>query len=218
MKTYVVIGLSTFGQYMVKYLAQKQINVVAIDLNERRIDAVKEWLSKGVIGNAKDRTVLEKLGVRDCEGVILSLGSNINDSIILLLYLKEMEVAQVYIKVHDEDHAKIASLIHTAEVIFPERDSAYVLAQKIDNPNVLDYVPLGTDSSIVDWIPAPSLIGKRLGETCLKKDYNVKIVSVQQTEPENTKVVPNGNYVVKESDVLVLIGANEDLERLKKLK
>lgn len=216
-KTYVVIGLSTFGQYMVRYLANKEIEVVAIDHDESRLEAVKPYLAKGVIGDAKDRDTLEKLGVKEADGVVVTLGEQINDSIIVLLYLKEFGVEEVYFKVINEDHAKVAGLIDNAEIIFPERDSAYSLAQKIDNPNVLDFVPLASDYSIIDWIPAESMVGRKLNETRLKSDFNVKVVSIEQTEPERVKMVPRGNYIIKKSDILVIIGSNDDLDRVKKL-
>lgn len=217
MKTFVVIGLSSFGKYLAQFLHERNFEVIAIDSNEERVEEVKPYVTKGIIGNAKDKETLQKIGVEDADGVIVTLGEKVDDSLLVIFHLKELEVKNLYVKVLNEDHAKIVNLIETSEIIFPERESAFKLAQRIDNPNVLDYIPLSEGYSIIDWAPSKSFTGKSLGELDLKNEYGIQVVSIEETVPDRVKMIPRAGHVIKDSDVLVLIGKNEDLERLKKM-
>ena len=218
MKTYVIIGLSSFGRYLAQFLAERHFYVIAIDIDEARVQAVKPFVSKGIIGNAKDVETLEKLGVKKADGVVVSLEEKVDDSMVIIYHLRQLGVTNLYVKVLNDDHAKIVRLIEDADIIFPEKESAFKLAQRIDNPNILDYVPLSEDYSVIDWEPTKSFIGKTLGELDLKNKYGVQIISVEETIPNRVKLIPKSSHVLKESDILVVVGKNEDLEKLKNLE
>ena len=217
MKNYIIIGLSSFGRYLAQFLSEKYFHVIAIDSDESRVNQVKSIVSKGIVTEIKDMDTLVKIGVQKADGVIVSLDDEVNDSLIIIYHLRQLGVKNIYIKVLNEDHAKIINLIGNFEIIFPERDSAFKLAQRIDNPNILDYVPISEEYSILDWVPTGKYIGKRIGDVDLKKKYNVLVISVEEMVPNRTMLIPKANHVIKDSDVLVVIGKNEDLARLKKL-
>lgn len=218
MKSYVIIGLSSFGRYLAQFLSERHFYVIAIDSDEQRVQEVKPFVTKGIIGNAKDLETLDKLGVKKADGVIVSLGEKVDDSMVIIYHLKQLGVKKLYVNVLNDDHAKIIQFIEEAEVVFPEWESAYRLAQRIDNPSILDYVPLSEDYGIIDWVPTKSFIGKTLGELDLRNKYGVQIVSVEETVPDRVKLIPRGSHLLKESDVLVIIGKNEDLDKLKRLQ
>ncbi len=218
MKSYIIIGLSTFGKYLTQYLYEKGFEVIAIDSEEERVEEVKPYLLEGIVGNAKEKDTLKKIGVQDVDGVIVSLGQKVDDSLLVILHLKELKVQNIYVKVLTDDHAKIINMIEASDIVFPERDSAYRLAQRIDNPNILDYIPLTEEYSIIDWAPTESFIGKTIGEIDLRKQYGVQVVSIEETRPERVKLIPRSTHVIKASDTLVIIGENENLEKLKKLE
>jgi trk system potassium uptake protein TrkA len=217
MKSYVIIGLSSFGKYLAQFLTERNFYVIVIDSDESRVQEAKPFVSKGLVGNIKDIETLEKLGVQKADGVIVSLGEKVDDSMLLIYYLKQLGVENIYVKVISAEHAKIVELLGAVELIFPERESAFRLAQRIDNPNIIDYIPLTEGYSIVDWIPSESIVGKRIGELNLKNKYGIQVVSVEETLPERMKLIPRATHVIKKSDVLIVVGRNEDLERLKNL-
>ncbi len=218
MKTFVIIGLSTFGQYMAQYLAERKFNIVAIDADEQRVERVKPYVKKGIIADATDKETLKKLGLKDADAVIVSLGESIDASLLAVLYLRELGCKEIHVKVLTEEHAKILNLIGVSEIIFPERDSAYKIAQRIDNPNILDYVPVIEGYSIVDLAPPASFTGKTLGELDLRNKYGVQVIIIKEIIPENVVVIPTASHVIKDSDLLVVMGKNEDLDRVKSLK
>ena len=217
MKTFIIIGLSSFGQYLAQFLSERSFNVIAIDNDETRVNQVKEYVNKGILTNAKDLETLQKIGAQKADGVIVSLGEKVDDSMVILYHLKQLGVKKLYVKVLNDDHSKIIKLIGDVEIIFPEWESAFKLAQRIDNPNVLDFVPLSDEYSILDWLPTSKFIGKSIGESDLKDKFNVMVISVEETVPSRTKLIPKSNHIIKESDILVLIGRNEDLEKVKKI-
>lgn len=218
MKTFVIIGISSFGRYLAQFLSEKSFNVIAIDNDESRINEVKDYVNKGIVTDAKDVKTLQKLGVQKADGVIVSLGEKVDDSMVIIYHLKQLGVKNLYVKVLSDDHIKIINLVKEAEIIFPEWDSAYKLAQRIGNPNILDFIPLSEEYSILDWIPTRDFVGKTIGETEFRDKYNVMVISIEETVPDRTKLIPRSTHVIKASDVLVLIGQNEDLEKLNKLK
>ncbi len=218
MKSYILIGLSSFGKYLARFLADRGFNVTVIDTREELVEEIKPHISCGIIGNAKDKETLKKIGVEEADGVVVSLGEKVDDSLLVIYHLKELNVKELYVKVLTEEHAQIVNLIEASEIIFPERESAYKLAQRIDNPNVLDYIPLHEGYSIIDWAPPEDFFGKTLRDLDLKRNYNVQVISIEETVPDRIKLVPKANHVIKDSDVLVVMGTNEDLERLKALK
>lgn len=215
MQSFVIIGLSTFGRYLAQYLAEREFDVVVIDSDESKVEEVKPFVNKGIIANAKDKETLNRLGLKESDAVIVSLGDKMDESLLVVLYLNEIGAENVYVKVQTEEHAKIINMIGNAEIIFPERDSAFKLAQRIDNPNILDYVPLAEGYSVIDWSPSRGFIGKSIGELDLQKKYGVQVISVEETVPERVKLIPKADYVIKDSDILVIVGKNEDIQRLK---
>lgn len=215
MKSFVIIGLSSFGKYLAQFLHERGFRIIAIDSDEERVEEVKSFVNKGIIGNAKDKETLQKIGVEEADGVIVSLGEKVDDSLLVIFHLKELGIKNLYVKVLTEEHAKIVNLIEMSDIIFPERESAFKLAQRIDNPNILDYIPLSEGYSIIDWAPSEKFIGKSLGELKLKNNFNIQVVSIEETVPNRVKLIPRASHVIKESDILVIIGKNEDLERLK---
>lgn len=217
MKTFIIIGLSSFGRYLTQFLSEKSFQVIAIDSDENNLNQVKEHISKGIVSDAKDMDILQKIGAQKADGVIVSLGEKVDDSMVIIYHLKKLGIKKLYVRVLNDDHAKIVNLIGDADIIFPEWDSAFRLAQRIDNPNILDFVPLSGEYSIMDWMPIDAVIGKSIAESELKKEYNVMVISIEETLPKRIKLIPRSNHIIKESDVLVLIGRNEDLEKLKKL-
>lgn len=218
MKTFVIIGLSTFGQYMAQYLAERNFDVVVIDSDENRVERVKPYVKKGIIADATDKETLKKIGIHEADAVIVSLGESIDASLLAVLYLKELGCKEIHVKVLTEEHAKILNIIGVSEIIFPERDSAYKIAQRIDNPNILDYVPVIEGYSIVDLAPPASFTGKTLGELDLRNKYGAQVIIIKEIIPENVVVIPTASHIIKDSDLLVVMGKNEDLERLKSLK
>ncbi len=154
MKNIAVIGLSSFGYYLCEALNKYGFNIMAIDLDEAIVQKVKPFVRKAVIGDARDKKFLMQLGIEDFDTVIISVGSKMDTSILITLYLKELKINEIIAKAINEDHAKILEKIGATRIIFPERDMGVRMANTIASPNFLEFIPLTEGFSLIEVCPA----------------------------------------------------------------
>ena len=217
-RKFAVIGLSTFGEYLTKYLSDTGFQVMAMDANEVKVDKVKNTVSKAVVADARDKETLENIGITDFDVVIVSLGDQIDASILVTLYLKELGVKEIIAKASTEDHGKILDRVGATTIIFPERDVAYRLAKSLENINVLDAIPLSPGVSILEFGPPNSFLGKTLKELDISNRFRIQIIVIKELVPENLVIVPRADHVIKDSDILIGVGTDEDFEKILKEK
>ena len=136
-------------------------------------------------------------------------------SILTTLNLREIGIKRILAKAKSEPHGRILYRVGAHEVFFPEKDFAYSLAEKLHNPNMLEYLPVIGGYSIVEFIPPKEFIGKSLKELDLINKYGVQVVAVKEMVPDKLHLIPTGKFVIKDSDVLILLGPDEALEKLR---
>jgi len=217
-RKFAVIGISTFGEYLSKHLADAGFQVMIVDSDELKIDKVKNFVSKAIVTDARDKETLENIGVTDFDVVVVSLGDKIDASILVTLYLKELGVKEIIAKASTEDHGKILHRIGATSVIFPERDAAFRLAKSLENSNILDVIPLDSGISILEFGPPNSFLGKTLKELDIINRFGIQIVIIKELVPENLVIVPRAGHVVKDSDILFGIGTDKNFQKLLKSK
>lgn len=217
MKRFIVIGLGNFGFYMARTLYEEGHEVLAIDRNRERIARVQEFVSEAMILDAIHKESLKGLGIREAEAVVVSMGSDISNSILTTLYLKELNAKKVLVKCLDEDHARILEKLGADEIIFPEKAMAQKVAKGLSQGNILDFIPLSEDYTIVEVAPPKNFLGKSLKELKLKADYQVYVIAVNQIIPPDFILSPSGEFVIKDSDGLVLLGREKDILKIKEL-
>ncbi|NLT49515.1 MAG: TrkA family potassium uptake protein [Ignavibacteria bacterium] len=213
MKSIAVIGLSSFGFFLCKSLSELGFDLMAIDTKPDLVNQVKPYVRKAVIGDAKDKEYLLKLGITDFDIVVISVGSKIDVSILITLYMKELGLKEIIAKAVNEDHARILEKIGATRIIFPERDIAKRMANVIASPNFLEYIPLTEGFGLIEISPAAEWQGQKLKELDLRKQYKVQIVMVRDIITEKT-TIPDGDYMLKDSDILYIIGDNKNILQL----
>ncbi|MBF0234336.1 MAG: TrkA family potassium uptake protein [Desulfamplus sp.] len=218
MKKFAVIGLGNFGFYAAKALYEDGNEVIAIDISKARIQAIDSFCTEAILLEATDKERLKALGISSMDGVIVSTGTKISTSIMICLHLQELGVKNILVKALDDDHGKILKKVGATQIIHPERDVALRISQKLSRPNILDFIPLSEGFDLVHIEPPKSFIGKNLKELNLRAKYNVHIIAIKEQLPEKFFLVPNANFVIKESDVLMILGKSEDIKRIKLLK
>jgi len=214
MRNFAIIGVSTFGFYLTKELAQKGFKVMALDADEAQIEKVKHFAFKAIVADATNKETLENIGITDFDVVIVSLGDQIDASILVTLYLKELGVKEIIAKASTEDHGKILDRIGATTVIFPERDIAFRLARSLENVNVLDAIPLSPGVSILEFGAPPSFLGKTLKDLNISNRYGIQIIMIKELVPQNLVIVPTADHKIKDSDILVGVGKDQDFQKL----
>ncbi len=218
MKRFAVIGLGNFGFHAAKALFEDGNEVVAIDLDKGRVHAIDPHSTEAIVLDATDKEALKALGLENMDGVIVSTGTKISTSILICLHLQEMGVKKILAKALDEDHGKILKRVGATEIIHPERDMAIRVSRGLSRPNVLDFVPLSEDYDLVQVGPPGEFIGKSLKDLNLRAKYKVHIIAIKELVPENFVLVPPANFVIKDSDILLMLGKSEDIKKIKALK
>lgn len=213
MKSIAVIGLSSFGFYLCESLSKHGFDIMAIDVKEDLVNQVKPFVRKAVIGDARDKQFLMQLGIADFDTVIISVGSKMDTSILITLYMKELELKEIIAKAINEDHAKILEKIGATKIIFPERDMGIRMANTIASPNFLEYIPLTEGFSLIEISPPDEWYGKKIKDIDIRKKYNIQIAMIRELLPERV-VIPDGEFVFKDSDILYIIGENESIKKL----
>lgn len=218
MKHFAVIGLGNFGFHAAKALFEDGNEVVAIDLDKARVQAIDPHCTEAVVLDATDKEALKSLGLRDMDGVIVSIGTKISTSILICLYLHEIGVKKILVKAMDDDHGKILKKIGATEIIHPERDMALRLSRGLSRPNVLDFIPLAEEFDLIQVGPPGEFIGKSLRDLNLRARYNVHIIAIKELVPENFVLVPPASFVIKDSDILIMLGKSEDIRKIKEIE
>ena len=215
MKQFAVIGLGRFGSYLATRLYSKGHEVLGIDKNPNRVQEIKDSVSQAVVADSTDRKALEILGVKQMDAAVVCLGSALSDSILSTLNLKEMGVERVLAKATTEAHGRILHMIGASEVFFPERDMAASMAERLHNPNMLEYLPIIEGFSIIELVPPRAFIGKDLRQLDLINRLGVQVVAVKDMETDRLKLIPGAGFVLKGTDIMILLGPNESLDKLR---
>jgi len=211
---FAVIGLGSFGSNVAKTLYENGHEVIAIDEDKEKIGAAKNFVTHAIHMEAADKENLQAIGITDMDVVVMSLGPEMEASILTVLYLHELGVNRIVAKALSEDHAKILEAVGATEVIYPEKDIAIRTALKLSNPNILEYLPLYAGFGIQEIAPPEKFIGKSLKELDLRNKFDIQVIAVRELIPEKITFIPKSDFVIKDSDILIIMGEEEQLAKL----
>jgi len=217
MKQFAVIGIGNFGYYLAKHLYEKGNDVLAVDIDPKIIQKIKDNVSQAVVADAMDPEAMQELCLAEFDTVILSTGSILSNSILSALNLMELGLKNVYAKALSEAHGKILKKIGLNEVFFPEKDMAVSMAERLDSPDVLDYLPFMDGYSIVGLDAPKKFLGKRLMDLDLINKYGVQVIAVTTGSDRTTTMIPTGAFVATSNDKLIVLGPNKALDNLRAL-
>ncbi|MBM4306612.1 MAG: TrkA family potassium uptake protein [Deltaproteobacteria bacterium] len=215
MKRVVVIGLGIFGFNIAKDLYENGFEVVAIDKDKEVVQKIRDHSTKAILADGTDKEIMESIGLQEDDVVIVSFGEDLAAATLLTLHLREMKVKRIIVKAPDEDHKHVLEKVGATEVIIPEKEMADKIARGLISPNVLDYIPLSEDYTICELVPPSSFMGKAIGELHLRTKYHIEVIAVREVLPDRIRMVPRADFVIKDSDILVVIGKGEDIQKIK---
>ena len=209
MKTIAVIGLGRFGFYIAKSLSRLDINVIAVDNDEKRVQEISEYVDNAYIVDSINKQALEEIGVYNLETVIVSIGENIEASILTVMALKDLNNKTVIAKAINSTHGEILTKIGAFKVIYPEKIAGRMLVKKlIDNMSV-EEIDVSNTIKIIKFVANESLIGRKISQIELEFS-NLKIISYKANSMWSTQV--DSSYQVKKDDILVFLGESENIK------
>lgn len=214
-KQFIVIGLGKFGQSVAKTLYQLGYDVLAVDDDEAIVQEISDQVTHAVQMDATDEYSLRTLGIRNFDVAVVSIGTNVQSSIMVTLNLKEAGVKKVIAKGNNEMHAKLLKKIGADRVILPEADMGVRVAHNLVSSNILDFIELSPDYSIVE-ISAPSQWqGKNIKDLDARAKYGINIMAIKTDS--NINISPMATDVIGKEDILVVIGSIEDLAKIESM-
>ncbi len=215
---FIVLGLGTFGGALALHLAENGCRVTGVDMDQTLVEALKDKLYEAVIANATERSAVEQLGMAEADAVFISLGEELSLSLLATLHAKEAGARRIIVKGLSDEHGKILRSLGVERVVFPEIEIARSLADQMTWPNVLDYVPIDPEHSVVEITLPESLAGTTLMEADLRRRFNIWVVGVKDVLSGKFQMFPDADFRFNEDQLLVMIGKQEDLNRFRELR
>ncbi len=215
MRRAVVIGLGIFGYHIARTLFENGFEVVAIDKNKEAVQRIRDYSSKAVLADGTDKEVMEEIGIHEDDIAIISFGEDLAASTLITLHLRQQKVKNIIVKAPNEEHKLILEKVGATDVIIPEMDVAKKVAKSLISPNVLDYIPLSEDYIISEIAPPNSFLGKTIRELGLRAKYHIEVIAVRDVISDSIQMVPQADFVIKDGEVLVVIGKEVDIRKIK---
>ena len=210
-----VIGLGQFGRHLAVELA-KECDVLAIDRNQAVINEVGDQVQRAYCLDSRDFASLSTVVSGEFDVAVVSMSENMEASILTVLHLKRLKLPNIHAKATSRDHAEILRAIGANSIVFPERETASRLATQLINRNLLDFIPLSENYMVMQVTPPDWALGKTLLELDLRKRFGIFVVAVKEHVPERTAFLPGPDFVIKDSDALLIIGKKDSLDLLEK--
>lgn len=211
-KQFVVIGLGRFGSSIATTLYSLGNDVLVIDKNEDLIQDIASEVTHAVQADATDENALKSLGIRNFDVAIISIGGDIQSSVMATLIVRELGVKYIIAKGNGELHAKVLYKIGADRVVLPEKDMGVRVAHNIISSSILDYIELSSDYSIMEVKAFKDWVGKDLKSLDLRKKYGINVIAIKKGEKINLN--PAADDIVCKDNVIVAIGSKEALTSL----
>lgn len=212
---YLVIGLGRFGKSVAKTLSEMGHEVLAVDSDEASVNEVADYVTQAVQLDATDEEALVSVDVSSFNAAVVSIGSNVRDSILISVLCKEAGVPMVIAKATDELHAKILRKVGVDRVIFPERDMGQRLARSLVTPGILEMMELTDDYQIAEVIVPQPWIGRTLLDVNVRKRYGVSIIAIRRDG--QLEASPGAESRFNTGDVLLVLGKQREIDALESL-
>ena len=211
---FAVIGLGRFGTSIAKTLGDLGHEVLAIDIDEEKIQQIANTVTHAVVADVTNIDAMRAIGVRNVDVAVITMGGHMQASILGTMILKEIGIKKVVSKANDDIHGKVLAKIGADKVVYPERDTGIRLAYSLTSNNIIEQIDLDPNYSIVEMLAPANAVGKTLKSLDIRNRFGVYIMAIKSDS--KMIVAPGANDVINSNDVVVLIGHNDDLEKFKK--
>lgn len=208
--TYGVIGLGRFGSALAQTLAESGHDIIVVDKDEERVKAIRHLTDYAFVAENLNQETLEEVGIRNCDVVVVCIGSLIDVSILTTLHLVNLGVPKIIAKATTRDQGMILEKLG-AQVVYPEHDMAIRLARKLTARHVIDFFSINQDTEIFEIKVPEGLVGETIISSGLRKKYSLNIIAIEHGSKTMTDIDPT--YQFQNEDGMVVIGRQESIEK-----
>lgn len=211
-KQFVILGCGRFGSSVAGELIKLGAEVMVVDDSEEVIQQISETVTYAVQADATDENSLKALGIRNFDVAVVTIGSNIQSSILVTLMVKELGVKHVIAKAQNALHAKVLSRVGADRVVFPEMEMGVRIAKNLITNNVLDFMELADDYTIMEIRVLDEWVGKTLYEIDMRKRFAVNVIAIRRGDEIDIAIGAEDR--LEPEDTLIVIGHVDDLKKI----
>lgn len=219
MSTYTIgiLGLGVFGTTIAKTLHKYDCNIIAVDNHEQQINQLESILTRGVVGDITDRSLLRAAGIQNCDAVVVATGTNLESSVLAVMHSKTLGVPKVIAKVKGTTAKEILLRIGADKVISPEKETGISLAKHLIHRNTTSVFELDGNVSIVEFRPPKKWIGKTLAELQLRQNYKMNIIGYRCGENQELNIQLTPDYVFNEDELITAVTDHNTIDHFEDL-
>jgi trk system potassium uptake protein TrkA len=213
-----VIGLGNFGSSVAQHLATKGCQVVCVDQDMEKVQAMKDFVLHAVQADATDESALRAIGISEVDVAVISLGDNREASILTAMILQDLGVKEIVVKVVSDLHARVLKRLGVSRVVFPEKDMGRRVAEKLVAPRILEHLELSEEYGIEEVVPPEEFVNETIGDLKLRTRFGVSVLAIRRQKAagkEEVMVNPTRDDRILPGDLLIVIGHEADLEKLR---
>jgi len=220
---FAVIGVGRYGSIIAKSLAQKGAEVFVFDMDEEKIDSIKEDVAYAVTLDTTDVKALISQNIADVDAAVVAIGENFEATVLTTVHLLDLGVKRVIARAHGAQQKMILEKIGVKEVLLPEDEIAQVVAERLLNPSILSFLQLPDDYEIAEIKAPKNAVNRTLADIGLRNKYHLTLITIKRAfdEKEGKEMVkenhilgvPNSETIVYDTDTLIVFGTSKDVAR-----
>ncbi|MDE5697889.1 MAG: TrkA family potassium uptake protein [Lachnospiraceae bacterium] len=214
MKSILIIGMGRFGHHLAANFLENGHDVMIVDENEEKLEDMVPYATSTRIGDCTSEEVLKSIGVRNFDVVFVCIGTNFQSSLEVTSLVKELGAKRVISKATRDIQAKFLLRNGADEVIYPDKDIAEKWAERYSLDNIFDYIDLPGAFGIYEMPPLKEWVGRSIRESDIAAKYKISILGIKKKHEEQMSVMPAADYIIRETDHLMVMAGNEVAERL----
>lgn len=212
-KEFVIFGVGDFGMNVAKTLSNSGATVMVVDKNENQLEKIASEVTHTICADATNPEAMKQLGIRNYDGAVVGIGHNLETSALITMQLEEMDVPFIMVKASTDIEGRILTRLGADKVIFPDREMGIRVANDIMNGNYFEAIELSEEYSIVDMMAPSDWVGRNLQQLNIRSKYGVSIIGIRGLE--ETNINPAAEYTLQPQDVLIVLGHNTEIQRLR---
>jgi len=226
-KIFAVFGLGTFGWEVCRVLSEKGAKVIAVDRDPKLIERIKNSVAHAILMDSSDEDAIRNASLQDVDVAVVAIGKNLEGSIMTTIVLKNIGVPYIIARATSDTHEQVLEQIGATEILNVEIEEGKRLAQRILTPEMVDVIPVSAEQSLAEIRIPQDFVDQSIRQLDLRKRFNVNIISVKRVEtaidemgnPKRKELIlpPKPDDVLKINDVLVVLGGEKDIDKLKEL-
>lgn len=206
--TYGIVGIGRFGKALIEELAATGAELIVLDRDENKPSEVCELTENAYVIKNLDKRSLQETGIQNCDVAVVCIGEQMDTSILTTLNLVTLGIPKVISKATSAEHGMILQKLG-AEVVYPERDMAIRLANRLEFSRELDIIQLSEKLNITKMMVPEQLVGKNVAAADLRNKFGLNIIAIENNGVVLDSICPD--YMFRQEDILLLVGNKEGL-------